>query len=43
MNVEVREAPEPGAVRRRRFRWGLKEVSGALGDLGTFLPHIIGA
>jgi predicted benzoate:H+ symporter BenE len=28
---------------RPRFRWSLDEVSGALGDLGTFLPHIIGA
>lgn len=26
----------------RRFVWNLDEVSGALGDLGTFLPHIIG-
>ena len=30
-------------VRRRRFALNLEEVSGALGDLGTFLPHIIGA
>jgi hypothetical protein len=28
---------------RRRFAWSLDEVSGALGDLGTFLPHILGA
>lgn len=28
---------------RSRFGWNLREVSGALGDLGTFLPHIIGA
>jgi SulP family sulfate permease len=28
---------------RRRFAFNLNEVSGALGDLGTFLPHIIGA
>src|SRR6202012_2752157 len=27
----------------RRFALNLDEVSGALGDLGTFLPHIIGA
>jgi SulP family sulfate permease len=27
----------------KRFAWNLNEVSGALGDLGTFLPHIIGA
>lgn len=32
------EAPSPN-----RYRWGAGEVSGALGDLGTFLPHIIGA
>jgi sulfate permease, SulP family len=25
------------------FRWDVQEVSGSLGDLGTFLPHIIGA
>jgi MFS superfamily sulfate permease-like transporter len=31
------------APRRRRFAWNLDELSGALGDLGTFLPHIIGA
>ncbi len=28
---------------RKRFAWNLDEVSGSLGDLGTFLPHIIGA
>lgn len=33
-------APVPA---RARFAWTLDEVSGALGDLGTFLPHIIGA
>lgn len=26
-----------------RYRWRLAELSGALGDLGTFLPHIVGA
>ena len=39
--------PEAGADEaprsRPRFAWNLQEVSGALGDLGTFLPHIIGA
>ncbi len=30
-------------LRRPWFAWNLDEVSGALGDLGTFLPHIIGA
>jgi SulP family sulfate permease len=28
---------------RPRFAWNLDEASGSLGDLGTFLPHIIGA
>ena len=28
---------------RPRFAWNMGEVSGSLGDLGTFLPHIIGA
>jgi predicted benzoate:H+ symporter BenE len=31
------------APSRARFAWNLNEVSGALGDLGTFLPHIMGA
>lgn len=43
--VRLRPAPgEDGPSRSRpRFAWNLQEVSGALGDLGTFLPHIIGA
>src|ERR1700744_27621 len=28
---------------RRRFCFNAGEVSGSLGDLGTFLPHIVGA
>jgi hypothetical protein len=28
---------------RSRFGWDVREVSGSLGDLGTFLPHIVGA
>jgi SulP family sulfate permease len=36
-------AGEPAPAARPRFLWTLGEVSGALGDLGTFLPHIIGA
>jgi hypothetical protein len=28
---------------RARFGWSMGEVSGSLGDLGTFLPHIVGA
>lgn len=37
--------PTEGEPRRSRprFAWNLEEVSGSLGDLGTFLPHIIGA
>ena len=35
--------PEGDAGPRSRYAWNLHEVSGALGDLGTFLPHIIGA
>jgi MFS superfamily sulfate permease-like transporter len=34
---------EPPMFSRPRFGWNLRELSGALGDLGTFLPHIIGA
>ncbi len=37
------EPPDAKPRSRPRFRWTLGEVSGALGDLGTFLPHIIGA
>src|SRR3984957_13093745 len=36
-------ASEKSAPARKRFAWNLNEVSGSLGDLGTFLPHIIGA
>lgn len=39
--VQIAEV-QPAAA-RPRFAWNLDEVSGALGDLGTFLPHIIGA
>src|ERR1700748_2115415 len=35
--------PEGDAGLRPRYAWNLHEASGALGDLGTFLPHIIGA
>jgi sulfate permease, SulP family len=34
---------EPPAFARARFGWSVGEVSGSLGDLGTFLPHIVGA
>src|SRR3984885_9206748 len=36
-------ATEKSAPARKRFARNLNEVSGSLGDLGTFLPHIIGA
>lgn len=42
--VTVRPAAGGSAAGARpRFAWNLGEVSGAVGDLGTFLPHIIGA
>jgi hypothetical protein len=34
---------EPPRFARSRFAWNTGEVSGSLGDLGTFLPHIVGA
>jgi SulP family sulfate permease len=36
-------ADEPAMFARARFGWSVGEVSGSLGDLGTFLPHIVGA
>lgn len=43
-DIKVREAEdEPATLARPRFAWNMGEVSGSLGDLGTFLPHIIGA
>jgi MFS superfamily sulfate permease-like transporter len=42
-NGRDRSAAPVSLPRRARFAWNLGEVSGALGDLGTFLPHIIGA
>ncbi len=41
--VAVRAGEGEPATTRPRFAWTMGEVSGALGDLGTFLPHIIGA
>jgi predicted benzoate:H+ symporter BenE len=39
-----RQAPgDPPWFARSRFAWNTGEVSGSLGDLGTFLPHIVGA
>jgi SulP family sulfate permease len=46
-DVKIRcaaQAPDAAPLfARPRFIWSLNELSGALGDLGTFLPHIIGA
>jgi len=36
-------AGDPPMFARSRFAWNAGEVSGSLGDLGTFLPHIVGA
>lgn len=36
-------AQTPPRFARPRFAWNVGELSGALGDLGTFLPHIIAA
>jgi Molybdate transporter of MFS superfamily len=36
-------ADDPPMFVRSRFGWDVQEVSGSLGDLGTFLPHIVGA
>jgi hypothetical protein len=42
--IKVRLAEsEPPTSARPRFAWNMGEVSGSLGDLGTFLPHIVGA
>jgi hypothetical protein len=45
--IKVRQAAqaddEPPLLVRSRFGWNIQEVSGSLGDLGTFLPHIVGA
>ena len=43
-DIEVQQAEdEPPISARPRFAWNMGEVSGSLGDLGTFLPHIVGA
>jgi hypothetical protein len=42
--IKVQQAEdEPPTSVRPRFAWNMGEVSGSLGDLGTFLPHIVGA
>ncbi|MDP9378598.1 MAG: putative sulfate/molybdate transporter [Chloroflexota bacterium] len=45
VGVRCRAQPpeSPPLFSRDRFAWSLSEVSGAIGDLGTFLPHVIGA
>jgi predicted benzoate:H+ symporter BenE len=45
-DIKVRDGQkgdEPPKFARSRFGWNMGEVSGSLGDLGTFLPHIVGA
>ena len=46
-DVKIRCPDQPSAspprFARPRFLWSMGEVSGAVGDLGTFLPHIVGA
>jgi Molybdate transporter of MFS superfamily len=41
--IKVEVEDETAARARPRFAWNIGEVSGSLGDLGTFLPHIVGA
>jgi predicted benzoate:H+ symporter BenE len=44
INIRVQAAEDqPATLTRPRFAWNMGEVSGSLGDLGTFLPHIVGA
>ena len=43
-DIKIRQDDgDPSVLARRRFAWNMGEVSGSLGDLGTFLPHIVGA
>src|SRR6516225_1480625 len=42
-HITVEVEHEPVLQARPRFAWNMGEVSGSLGDLGTFLPHIVGA
>ncbi len=41
--IHCSRQPADRPLRRPRFAFNLKELSGALGDLGTFLPHVLGA
>jgi SulP family sulfate permease len=44
IDIQVQGAEDqPASSRRPRFALNMGEVSGSLGDLGTFLPHIVGA
>ena len=43
IDIPVREPDGQPSAARPRFAWNMGEVSGSLGDLGTFLPHIVGA
>ena len=43
-DIQVRQgADESTTLARPRFAWNMGEASGSLGDLGTFLPNIVGA
>ena len=41
--IHCSRQPANSPLKRPRFVFDLKELSGALGDLGTFLPHVLGA
>lgn len=41
--IRCSRQPVDRPLRRARLFFDLKELSGALGDLGTFLPHVLGA
>ena len=41
--IHCSRQPADRPLKRPRFVFDLKELSGALGDLGTFLPHVLGA
>jgi len=43
VRCRTQAAEEPPRYARRRFGGDVRELSGALGDLGTFIPHIVGA
>ncbi len=48
MSIDTRADPPATSIvsnglPQPRFAWNRDEVAGAVGDLGTFLPHIIGA